>query len=169
MLIETKKKNATAAVLPQLTLEAVRQELLSMPIEGCRPLAIGIFGSLARGEANDRSDIDVFVVMEGRGVKKEANEFWYRKISEALACFSRDVTVIVYSEGGLKEINNWYVLRLAVEGVLVKDDGGVADLFRRIIAAAHKKGLEIREIGGAKVWAFSQPPVPGCPREVKVD
>ena len=67
--------------------------------------------------------------------------------------FRRDITVLVYSIKGLKKIINWYVLRLASEGIVIYDKGGVKDLFNKIIAAAREAGLVEKEIGGHKVWS----------------
>jgi predicted nucleotidyltransferase len=84
--------------------------------------AIGIFGSLARGEFTERSDIDVFVVLKSD--EGEASKIWWHRISDALSEFGKDVTVLVYTIAGLKNISNWHVLRLASEGVIIYDKNG---------------------------------------------
>jgi predicted nucleotidyltransferase len=128
----------------------LRRALLSM--EGVEEAeAIGIFGSLARGDFCERSDIDVFVIVEEW--RKDMERVWWERVQEALKDVRRDVTVIVYSIKALKDIANWYVLRLASEGVILHDVGGVKELFKKIVATAHKAGLRERKIGTHKVWS----------------
>ncbi len=110
-------------------------------------------GSLARGDFNEKSDIDVFVVVKERRSNYDADRIWWERIKDALSKFRRDVTVITYSVEGLKKISNWYVLRLASEGVLVYDKGGIKELFEKILTTARKAGLVEREIGSHKVWS----------------
>ncbi len=67
--------------------------------------------------------------------------------------FRRDVTVLVCSIKGLKNIITWYVLRLASEGILVYDKGNIKELFKKMIATARKAGFVEKEIGPHKVWS----------------
>jgi predicted nucleotidyltransferase len=113
--------------------------------------AVGIVGSIARGDFTKKSDIDVFVVVKEK--KEDTDGIWWRKISKSLGELGRDVTVIVYSVEGLKRIINWYVLRLASDGIIIYDRGGIKELFGRIIETAHRAGLVEKTIGGYKVWS----------------
>ena len=114
-------------------------------------LAIGIMGSLARGDFSERSDIDVFVVVEKK--RSDTDRVWWKRITEVLEGFHRDITVITYSVNGLKKISNWYVLRLASEGILIYDRGKVGEIFRKIIETAHRAGLVERKVGDHRVWS----------------
>jgi len=41
---------------------------------------LGIFGSLARVDFRDRSDIDVFVIVREEDDRPEVHELWHQKI-----------------------------------------------------------------------------------------
>lgn len=129
-------------------------------------LAIGLFGSLARGDFSERSDIDIFVVVEKKTT--DTDFFWSKKIKEALKSCDRDVTVIVYSVKGLKEVNNWYVLRLASEGIIFYDQGNIKELFDKIIKAAKEAGLKEIKRGDSSVWSIDRALKKGETFEVKV-
>lgn len=115
--------------------------------------AIGICGSLAREGrlSSERSDIDIFVVLKKKG--PDADRIWWNRINTTLRNFGRDITVLVYTVKGLRRISNWYVLRLATEGILVFDKGDIAELFNRIVEAAKQAGLVQRRVGDSWVWS----------------
>lgn len=141
-----------------VTIESVKEALVSGLGEYLPEVeAIGIFGSLARGRFDQkRSDIDIFVVV--REIEPETNDIWWKRITNSLSQFERDVTVLVYTTKGLKGVSNWHALRLASEGVIVYDEGSIAKLFSRMVAAAHKAGLEERETeDGRKIWTAKRP------------
>jgi len=156
----------------ELTLDNVKNVLLTSLKDHLQEVeAIGIFGSLARGTLTPRSDIDVFVVLEQEDIPIEINDMWWRRISDALQDFRRDVTVLVYSIPALKAISNWYVLRLASEGVIIYDKRNrIKELFKKIVEAAHKAGLVERETEeGRRVWTTKRPLKFGEIIEVKVE
>ena len=97
-----------------------------------------------------KSDIDIFVVVKER--RPDTDQIWWHRIDEVLRRFRRGVTVITYSVAGLKNISNWYVLRLASEGIIVYDQGNIKNLLDKIIKAARSAGLIEKEIGGQRVW-----------------
>lgn len=84
----------------------------------------------------------------------ETDLMWSRLIRNALRRVERDVTVMIYTVKGLKEINNWYVLRLASGGITISDKGEIGRLFRKIIKVATDEGLEEGELNGYKYWVF---------------
>ncbi|HIC91648.1 MAG TPA: nucleotidyltransferase domain-containing protein [Syntrophaceae bacterium] len=148
-------------------MEEVKKLILSLGDSLKRAEAIGVFGSLARRrDFNEHSDIDIFVVVKDK--KVDTDIFWYRTISRILSPLGRDVTVIVYSVKSLKEISHWYILRIASEGILLFDQGGVKELFLKIIQAAHKAGLVQEKIGKHMVWTIPHINV-GDVVEVKVE
>lgn len=114
--------------------------------------AIGICGSLARGEFSEKSDIDVFIVVDK--LEKNTSDFWWRKIHEILRPLGRDVTVFVYTIKGIKNIGNWYVLRLASEGIVLYDKCGIKEIFKKIVKVAQEEGLEQVRVGNSYVWKF---------------
>jgi len=137
----------------QRLLKEVRQALLAMGAQLEDAEAVGLCGSLVRpGAWKAHSDVDVFVVVERLGPGGETERLWWNRVREALHAFNRNVTVLVYSRRGLEAISNWYVLRLASEGVLVHDRGAIAQLFGEIRAAAVRAGLVEDEIEGCRFW-----------------
>jgi len=140
------------------TIEEVKEALLTLGDELQEAEAVGIFGSLARGDFSPASDIDIFVVVkedENEGRCLEVDDLWWRRVRDALSKFQRDVTVLVYSTEGLRKISNWYVLRLASDGILVFDQGGIGELFDKILETARKTGL--RQVKRGHHWVWSAP------------
>ncbi|MFQ6014547.1 MAG: nucleotidyltransferase domain-containing protein, partial [Anaerolineae bacterium] len=123
------------------TIDEVKEALLSIGDALQEAEAVGIFGSLARGDFSPRSDIDVFVVVTKKGKGIEVDELWWHRINDVLRKFQRDVTVLVYSTEALRRIAGWDVLRLATDGVFVFDRGNIEELFHKIVEAAKKAGL----------------------------
>jgi len=144
--------------------DAIKSALSNLDLSGA--LGIGLFGSLACGKFTHKSDIDIFVVVEKKTT--DTDSFWSKKIREILNSFGRDVTVIVYSIKGLKDVNNWYVLRLASEGIIFYDQGNIKELFKKIIKAAKDAGLKEIKRGDSRVWSIDRPLKKGETFEVKV-
>lgn len=137
----------------EVLLRQIKEALLSLGDGLEEAEAIGICGSLARGKGfGPRSDIDVFVVVKEEDLGPKAHQMWWDRIREALGVLNRDITVLVYTKKALEEICNWYVLRLASEGIVLFDKGGIKELFGRIVQAARDAGLVEEEIEGARIW-----------------
>lgn len=153
----------------QVTLDRVKETLLSALADRLQEVeALGIFGSLARGsDFSERSDIDVFVIVREKEPNGVTDQRWWQWVKKALEPFDRDVTVLVYTVAGLRTIANWYVLRLAAEGVLVYDRADIAGLFDQIVQAAHRAGLVQERIGERQVWTLS-PERAGQPLEISL-
>lgn len=157
----------TAGQWCEVTLERVKEVLLSSLGDSLQEAeALGICGSLARGTGfSEHSDIDVFVIVREKEPGDTTDKRWWQRIQRALEPFGRDVTVLVYSVAGLKAVSNWYVLRLAAEGVLIHDRADIAHLFEQIVEAARQAGLVQEAIGDRLVWTVS-PERAGAPIEV---
>lgn len=113
-------------------------------------LALGLCGSLARGDAGPRSDADVFVLVPD-GSDVDVDRRWWDLVAGALEPVP--VSVLVYTPSAILGIANWYVLRLASDAVLVHDpEGRAADAFRRVIEAAQRAGFEQVLVEGRSVW-----------------
>jgi predicted nucleotidyltransferase len=137
----------------EILLRRIKEALLSLGDGLEQAEAIGICGSLARGkDFGPRSDIDVFVVVKEADLGPETHRMWWGRIREALDGLNRDITVLVYTKKALREICNWYVLRLASEGIVLFDKGGIEEFFRRIVQTARDAGLVEEEIEGDRVW-----------------
>ncbi|MEW6457028.1 MAG: nucleotidyltransferase domain-containing protein [Acidobacteriota bacterium] len=134
-------------------LNEIKLKILSLGKTLEKAEAIGVFGSLARGKNfTNRSDIDIFVIVKEK--KSDTDQYWYNEIFEVLKGFGRDVTVMVYSLKSLREISNWYVLRLVSEGIIIFDKGNVKELFKEIIQTALDAGLVEEKRGNYKVWTI---------------
>lgn len=140
----------------QKTLEQVKETLLRALADKLESVeALGIFGSLARGrDFDERSDIDIFVVVREKEPAGTTDRRWWRWIKQALEPFGRDVTVLVYTRAGLRNVVNWYVLRLAREAHLVYDRADVAGLFGQILKNAQEAGLVEETIGEHQAWSL---------------
>lgn len=145
----------------EATLENIEQDILAMGDILDEAEGIGAFGSLARGELTERSDLDIFVVVRDQDYSDEVHHVWYRRIRKALEAYCREVTVLVYTFMGLRKICNWYVLRLASDGVLFHDKGQVREIFRKILNAAKEAGLVQKKVGGSMVWTTARKLRPG--------
>jgi len=106
---------------------------------GDRVVAVALFGSWARGEGSDRSDVDFFVVV--RGLEGPDGRFQiYHHLRRVL---KRDVTVVDVDEGSLFDegLNiTPLLLNIAWDAVILHDPSGrLRELFNRI-----KRGVEGR-------------------------
>jgi predicted nucleotidyltransferase len=73
-------------------------ELVCRIVGAANPLRIILFGSMARGEAGPRSDIDILVVMPDGAHRRETARLIYR----ALAGFPLPVDVVVATVSDLE-------------------------------------------------------------------
>jgi predicted nucleotidyltransferase len=103
-------------------------------------LAVGLFGSLARGDFDERSDIDIFVITEKELPLGEQDELYYT-FSQLIPVSGRDVTVLVYDINGLKRIPTWQTLNLAKDARFVYDRAGIEEVFKRILQEAEAHGI----------------------------
>ncbi|RKZ21722.1 hypothetical protein DRQ18_03995 [bacterium] len=134
-------------------IDSIKNAILSLEKELEEAEAVGIMGSIARGDFNEKSDIDIFVIVKEMKPGSNTERLWWNRINRVLKEFKRDITVIVYTVKALKKISNWYVLRLASEGILIYDKGNIKELFAKIIRTAKEAGLVERKIGTHKVWS----------------
>ena len=145
----------------ECTLEKVKQALLAVGPALEQAEAVGIIGSLLREDFNERSDIDLLIVMDDETYRQrpavEWRRHWRSVFGPALAKYRRDLSCILYPVISLRKVSNWYVLVVASDAVLVHDRGNVAPLFQRIIDAAHNAGLVKIKRGVHTVWRSATP------------
>ena len=103
-------------------------------------LAVGLFGSLTRGNFDERSDIDIFVITEKELSLKEQDELYYT-FSELISKFGRDITVLVYDINGLKEIPTWQTLNLVRDAYFIEDRAEIEKIFKQILQEAERHGI----------------------------
>lgn len=119
-------------------------------------IAVGLVGSVARGTAGERSDIDVFVVLPDGEIPLEEEMRWWDAVREVLKPLGREVSVLLYTPGGIRAVANWYVLRLASDAVFAYDpEGRTAALLGRVIARARSAGFEERQCAGRPCWVYT--------------
>lgn len=156
-----------------ITLEKVsdrlKKKLLETKVLPSEIEAMGIFGSFGRGTFTERSDIDIFFIVKGEGVSRDKEIEYRKKVKEALDDFERDITVMAIPRQALERIDNWYILRLATEGILLLDRGEIRSLFSRIVDKAGQLGLVEEDVEGTKVWVIKRSIHPGEIFEVKLN
>jgi predicted nucleotidyltransferase len=103
-------------------------------------LAAGLFGSLARGDFNERSDIDIFIITKKELGIKEQDEFYYA-FSELRQKFRRDTTVLVYDIESLKKVPSWQTLNMIKDAIFAYDVASVKEIFKDILNEAEKHGI----------------------------
>ena len=116
----------------------VRQAVLGMRKDEI--LAAGLFGSVARGDFDDKSDIDIFVITGKELSLRQQDELYY-DLSEAVNKFGRDVTVLTYDLDGLKKVPTWQTLNLLKDGCFVYDKAEIEKVFKKILEEAEKQGI----------------------------
>ena len=114
----------------QITLRLGKREIL----------AVGLFGSLTRGDLNERSDIDIFVITAKEIPLREQDELYYA-FSELIPRFGRDITVLVYDINGLKRIPTWQTLNLVKDACFVYDRAEVEKIFQKVLQKAEEHGI----------------------------
>jgi len=103
-------------------------------------IAVGLFGSLARGDYDEKSDIDIFVITE-RELSLEEQDKLYYEFSGLIKKFKRDVTVLVYDIESLKKVPSWQTLNLLRDAIFAYDRGGIEEVFREILRKAEERGI----------------------------
>jgi len=134
---------------------------------GGKVVAVALFGSLARGEVNDRSDIDIFVVVKGMSRGLERRYMIYDILYETL---KKDVTIIDVDEKELfrEELEiTPMLLNIAWDSKVLYDPSGrLSKLFERVKTIIEKLKLQrYRTIDGKYGWKSS---IPGPVKPIKV-
>jgi len=125
-----------------MELESVKDEVRRIALRLGKKgiLAVGLFGSLTRGDFDERSDIDIFVITEREIPLREQDELYYA-FSELRSEFGRDITVLVYDINGLKGIPTWQTLNLVKDAYFVYDRAGIEKIFEDILQEAKDHGI----------------------------
>ena len=151
-----------------ISIEKIKNTLFSSDIKFEELICLGICGSLARGDFNEKSDIDIFIVVEDNKWKKELTEIWYHRLKKILRNYHRGLTVLIYPVKGLKMIATWQVFSLASEGIILYDRGNIKELFEKIIEKTEEWGLVKKKYGRHPVWMFKDIE-PGKEIELKLE
>lgn len=125
-----------------LDVEKIKAETkrISLTLDRKDILAVGLFGSLARGDYHARSDIDIFIITEKETSLAEELEL-YRAFRDLRALFAKDTTVLVYDLTALKQVPSWHTLHMMKDACFLVDRAGVHELFKKILKQAEEKGI----------------------------
>lgn len=132
--------------------DAIRRVALSLRNKDI--LAVGLFGSLARGDFDDSSDIDIFIITEEEIPLREQDELYFA-FSELISRLRRDVTVLVYDINSLKRIPTWQTLNLVKDGRFVYDRAEIKKIFEQILRKAEEHGIVYND--QEKIFSLKKP------------
>ena len=125
--------------------------------------AVILFGSLARGEAGEESDIDLFVITRGlEGVPRYKRTLMaYEVLSGLSSALGRPITVIDMELSDFLALRSIRPLMLDIiwDGILLLDRTGglVAERLRRLKEGIRKSGLRRYRVGGFWAWKLPKP------------
>ena len=122
-------------------------------------VAIALFGSAARGEATDRSDLDFLVILRGIPKSLERRREVYKPIRDAVAGHHqvKDITVMDVDEEFIKDENaeiTSLMLNIAADALILYDPHGeLATFLRNVQRLIEAAGLErYRTSDGSYGW-----------------
>jgi len=123
--------------------------------------AVILFGSTARGESGERSDVDLLVLCEGCGEDIVARRrMVYRVMKEAVGEAFEDLTVIDMELGDFlkpKEISPLLLNVYWDAHVVCDKTGTIEDFLRRVRGSIAKSGLKRVRDGKAYRWVLPEP------------
>lgn len=126
--------------------------------------AVVLFGSIARKEAAEQSDIDFFVVIHNLPKEPVRRRFMvYDTLTPILRKFKRDVSVIEVDAGDIGRQITPLLINIAHDGIILYDKHGkIGRFFSRIRSAVKKAGLvRYKTRDGKYGWKPSQELKPG--------
>lgn len=120
-------------------------------------LAVGILGSMARGDFDKKSDIDIFVIIKDEDWKYNLEDRLRRRLEEVLSRFRRDITLFLYTLSDLKKVLNWYTLSMVRDAVFAYGKDEIKKIFKDILKKAYDVGLVIEKVDGKRI--FTKPDI----------
>jgi predicted nucleotidyltransferase len=116
----------------EITLNELKSSLLKEL--GDKVKSIVVYGSVARGEADEESDLDVFIVLEDNSIYRRVSDIAYK-----IDLKNRTATSIFWAtpEELMKYLKNGspFIENVASEGFVLYDDG----VFTRVRESIYKK------------------------------
>ena len=124
--------------------------------------AVLLFGSRARGESGERSDVDLLILHEGCGIKDAVirRRHLYNLLREALGEEFEDITVVdMELDVFLKPVEiSSLLLNVYWDAVVVYDETGAVESFlKRVREKIVKSGLKRVRSGRAYHWVLPEP------------
>jgi len=133
-------------------------------------VAVVLFGSLARGEADERSDIDLLVVLRRLPRRPvERRRLVYLALAPIRKKYRRDTTVIEMEEGEVGRVTP-LILNVASDGVVLYDrEGKLTEFLDKVRRRVEEVGLiRYRTPDGKYGWKLREPLRPGGKFEIEV-
>lgn len=117
-----------------MNIKRIKEEVrkITLNLRKREVLAVGLFGSLARGDFKEKSDIDIFIITNTELTLKKQDELYYT-FSELIPKFGRDMTVLVHDIESLKKVPSWQTLNLIKDACFVYDSGRIKETFKMIL------------------------------------
>ncbi|MDI6641325.1 MAG: nucleotidyltransferase domain-containing protein [Elusimicrobiota bacterium] len=145
-----------------VTIEQIKQDLLTLAPFPEEIEAIGILGSLVQGSFCEYSDIDILIVGADNKFDGKAEKYWREKIYDVLSEYHRDKNIFFYTIQMLMKICTWYVFELASDSLLIYDRGKVKKIFDKIVEKATTEWDLVRtRYSRHWVWELGRPAKPG--------
>ncbi|MGQ9723385.1 MAG: nucleotidyltransferase domain-containing protein [Candidatus Jordarchaeum sp.] len=109
---------------------------------GEKLLGLALFGSVARGEGSERSDLDFFVVTRGvEGDRVQRKRRMYRILAPVYKRFRRDISVYTLEESEITDVTP-LLINVAYDAVILFDpEGYLEKFFAQVREAVRKAGL----------------------------
>jgi len=124
--------------------------------------AVLFFGSRARGESRERSDVDLLVVHEGCEIRDPVirRRHLYNLLREAFGEEFEGITLVdMELEGFLEPVEiSSLLLNVYWDAIVVYDETGIVESFlRRVREKIEKSGLKRVRDGKAYYWVLPEP------------
>lgn len=104
---------------------------------GNRINAIILYGSVARGEAGEESDIDVLIVGRDKEVRSKVSEISYEIDYEN--SFETFITPVYYTKEEIEHrirVRSPFILEVLKDGVVLYDDGTFKGIREKVLGAS---------------------------------
>jgi predicted nucleotidyltransferase len=151
---ETKKrtgaKNRDAPQMAQ-TIAALKQGL------GDRLVAVVLFGSRARGEADETSDWDLLLIARHLAPKPFQRHLQLKKMIPA--AWRGQTTIMAKTPEEFEAYLPSFFLDIALDGIILYDSGGyMAARLTRLRRLIQAQGLHRERVAGSLVWRWQEFP-----------
>ena len=107
----------TAKPLSPQESRALIKNLVSSIVERCQPLRVIVFGSAARNELTDCSDLDIFVITRSVQETKQARQDYYSK--KPVVEWPADIFFISQEEFDKRSLNGGICMIAKDEGIVI--------------------------------------------------
>jgi uncharacterized protein len=127
---------------------------------GERLVSIVLFGSRARGDANEGSDYDFFIVARGLPLKPFKRKLFIR--TPLKGQFKEKLCIIAKTPEEVKSAFPSLFLDLSLDGLILYDkDGFFSELRKKVAKIASEAGLQRKKDREDYYWQWESPPKGG--------